>query len=229
MTKKNDKTQSIEDLLGARKKEQARREGISMEDIKKQETSLSNVSKDVEGVRGEGKVVSEEGMVEDIFEDKGAPSPLDRGKLDISKEDITGKREKAGIPKKPEVTKVSETMPQVPETIEESLGTSLDSRTKKKEKVSERTKGEEKIAPSGVSRQTAKATAGPVQVSDDDLQNILNLPQDKQIKMLVEIVMKDGLEKAIETIRKMNEPYLYDLLHDTLVDELYMKLKGPRT
>ncbi|GEM_PF-2913216 len=74
---------------------------------------------------------------------------------------------------------------------------------------------------------TATKSAAPT-VTDADLKNIKNLPQEDQVKMLSEMVMTDGLEKAIAVIKRLQNPYLYDLLHDTLVDELYQKLKGPK-
>ncbi len=60
-----------------------------------------------------------------------------------------------------------------------------------------------------------------------DFAHIKELPRKEQIQVLTEVVMSQGLDKAIATVKKLDNPYLYDLLHDTLVDELYQKLKGP--
>lgn len=65
-------------------------------------------------------------------------------------------------------------------------------------------------------------------VSAADLKNLESLPREEQVKYLTEIVYQKGLDRAIATVQHLNDPYLFDLLHDTLVDELYQKLKGPR-
>ncbi len=52
------------------------------------------------------------------------------------------------------------------------------------------------------------------------------LPKEDQVKVLTNVVYKDGLYKAINTAIKLGDPYLMDLLHDALVDELYAKLKA---
>ncbi len=65
-------------------------------------------------------------------------------------------------------------------------------------------------------------------VSAADLKNLASRPREERVKYLTEIVYQKGLDRAIATVQHLNDPYLFDLLHDTLVDELYQKLKGPR-
>lgn len=65
-------------------------------------------------------------------------------------------------------------------------------------------------------------------VSAADLKNLASRPREEQVKYLTEIVYQKGLDRAIATVQHLNDPYLFDLLHDTLVTELYQKLKGPR-
>ena len=46
----------------------------------------------------------------------------------------------------------------------------------------------------------------------------------KQVKALVVLSFKKGIRHAIAVAEKLNNPYLLDELHDTLVDELYNEL-----
>jgi len=45
-----------------------------------------------------------------------------------------------------------------------------------------------------------------------------------KLQMLVNVAFQDGLAKAIDTARKMNDPYILDALHDALADQLYQEL-----
>jgi hypothetical protein len=49
------------------------------------------------------------------------------------------------------------------------------------------------------------------------------LGEKEKIKHLLEIARKKGLVFAIQVARRMNEPYLLDILHDTLAQEGYYK------
>jgi hypothetical protein len=49
------------------------------------------------------------------------------------------------------------------------------------------------------------------------------LGEKEKIEHLLEIARKKGLIYAIQVARKMNEPYLLDILHDTLASEGYYK------
>ena len=57
-----------------------------------------------------------------------------------------------------------------------------------------------------------------------------NIPKDvekemqEKIQYLVTVAFSFGILKAIEEARKMNNPYILDLFHDTLVDTLYNEL-----
>ncbi|RJQ14047.1 hypothetical protein C4553_01830 [Candidatus Parcubacteria bacterium] len=41
-----------------------------------------------------------------------------------------------------------------------------------------------------------------------------------QLEELVEMAFKEGLAKAVEKARKINDPFLLDKFHDTLTNEL---------
>ena len=49
------------------------------------------------------------------------------------------------------------------------------------------------------------------------------LAEEEKVKHLLEIARKKGLVFAIQVARKTNEPYLLDILHDTLAQEGYYK------
>ena len=57
----------------------------------------------------------------------------------------------------------------------------------------------------------------PVQQTNDE--GVKN-----QVKVLSDIAFEKGLDAAIEEAKKLNNPYILDEFHDTLVDELYKKL-----
>lgn len=56
------------------------------------------------------------------------------------------------------------------------------------------------------------------------------IPEDKQkeihekLQHLVDTAFQNGLLAAIDEARTMNDPYLLDAFHDTLVDKLYQEL-----
>ena len=46
----------------------------------------------------------------------------------------------------------------------------------------------------------------------------------KQLKALVEIAFEQGLKEAVEIAKRLDNAYLLDAFHDTLIDELRKKL-----
>ena len=46
-----------------------------------------------------------------------------------------------------------------------------------------------------------------------------NLSEEK-INSLIEIAFKEGIEKAIKEVQKLNDPYILDEFHDRLIKEL---------
>ena len=54
-----------------------------------------------------------------------------------------------------------------------------------------------------------------------DLQSIMSMDKPKQIKALVYISFKKGIKNAVAVAKQLDDPYLLDEFHDTLVDELY--------
>jgi len=49
------------------------------------------------------------------------------------------------------------------------------------------------------------------------------LGEKEKIERLLDIAREKGLVFAIQVARKMNEPYLLDILHDTLAQEGFYK------
>lgn len=46
-----------------------------------------------------------------------------------------------------------------------------------------------------------------------------NLSEEK-INSLIEIAFKEGIEKAIKEVQKLNDPYILDEFHDRLIEKL---------
>lgn len=119
------------------------------------------------------------------------------------------------------VSKEPETLESIPEAVEVSR--ELDISAKKEEIKAEPV--EETPPPTAPAAQAVSPVEG--YVSGADLKNLENLPREQQVKYLTEVVYQKGLDRAIATVRRLNDPYLLDLLHDTLVDDLFQKLKKP--
>jgi len=67
------------------------------------------------------------------------------------------------------------------------------------------------------------APAGQIQKPSQQIQN---LDPQNQIKALCDLAFQKGLDFSIKTARGLNNAYILDALHDTLIDKLYERLKG---
>lgn len=56
--------------------------------------------------------------------------------------------------------------------------------------------------------------------------SISGIQRQRQVKMLTDLAMERGVHYAISVAKKMENAYVLDELHDTLVDELYEELKN---
>ncbi len=119
----------------------------------------------------------------------------------------------------------TETPEVTPETVEASADAAIAS---KKEEIKAEPVAESLSASAGPVPAPVKTPKVGGYVSAADLKNLESLPRAEQVKYLTEIVYQKGLDRAITTVKNLNDPYLLDLLHDTLVTELFQKLKGPR-
>jgi hypothetical protein len=64
----------------------------------------------------------------------------------------------------------------------------------------------------------------PSTQSPQPVQPIKDLDKESQIKVLCDLAFEKGLDEAIEAAKQLNNPYILDEFHDTLVDELYKRL-----
>ena len=58
-----------------------------------------------------------------------------------------------------------------------------------------------------------------------DLKKIMSMDKPKQVKTLVYLAFKKGVNYATNIANQLKDPYLLDEFHDTLVDNLYDLLK----
>ncbi|MFC1721367.1 hypothetical protein ACFL0Z_00440 [Patescibacteria group bacterium] len=160
--------------------------------------------------------------IDDLLKNKREKAPAGAGLSSTEQPETPAASPTPEKPLAPESTPEATPSPEAPRTLEEEIV------GKEKKKLAE-TEGPQAtsaaVQPATDSDQPSQSA--PV-ISDADLKDIKSLPQEKQVKVLTEMVLTDGLEKALAVTKRLNNPYLYDLLHDTLVDELYQRLKGPK-
>lgn len=56
--------------------------------------------------------------------------------------------------------------------------------------------------------------------------NIKSLDKNQQLQILVNIAFEKGISRAIKVARNLNNAFILDEFHDTLVDRLYNELKS---
>lgn len=81
--------------------------------------------------------------------------------------------------------------------------------------------------PSGAPSPAAPAAALPVideHFHSVKTKELKTYQADKQLKALVEIAFERGLKDAVEIAKRLENAYLLDAFHDTLVDELHKEL-----
>lgn len=61
-------------------------------------------------------------------------------------------------------------------------------------------------------------------VSTEDAKKIQDLDKQNQVKALCDLAFQKGLDQAIKTARDLNNAYVLDEFHDTLIDELREQL-----
>jgi hypothetical protein len=73
--------------------------------------------------------------------------------------------------------------------------------------------------------QTAPPVApAPPKSAPPKKEDLKDLDEDRQIKMLVDLAFQQGIDKAVQAARATGQAYLIDKLHDTLIDELHQQL-----
>jgi len=63
-----------------------------------------------------------------------------------------------------------------------------------------------------------------IQVIDEDAKAIKSYEKNQQLKALVDLAFSKGVQHATEVVRNLDNPYLMDEFHDTLVDKLHEEL-----
>ena len=95
---------------------------------------------------------------------------------------------------------------------------------RKKEKV-EKEKEKIKIIPEKPKKVPPPKVLPLFKIKDEelarDLQSVMALDKPKQVKMLVFLAFKKGINYAANLAMQLRDPYLLDEFHDTLVDHLY--------
>lgn len=98
-----------------------------------------------------------------------------------------------------------------------------------KERPLERVLGAEKPAPSSVSlgQLSPAPTVVPVSVppqAKPEVGDFKNLEKNQQLKNLVDLAFQKGISYAADVARDLDNAYLMDEFHDTLVDKLHKEL-----
>jgi hypothetical protein len=75
--------------------------------------------------------------------------------------------------------------------------------------------------PSSVPSAPAAAPTSPAPPKKEELKD---LNEDRQMKILVDLAFQQGIDKAVQAAKATGQAYLIDKLHDTLVDELHQQL-----
>lgn len=92
---------------------------------------------------------------------------------------------------------------------------------KQKEVVKEREQVQEKQKTEEEALKAKKAPPAKVKKGiADDVAIILALDEPKQIKTLVYLALTKGLHHAYDVARSLDNPYLLDKFHDSLIDEM---------
>jgi hypothetical protein len=62
------------------------------------------------------------------------------------------------------------------------------------------------------------------QVISQNASQIKDQPKERQIQFLTDLALEKGITEAVHVAKSLENPYLIDELHDSLVDNLYNQL-----
>ena len=68
------------------------------------------------------------------------------------------------------------------------------------------------------------ATPMPPPAAAPKKDDLKNLTEDRQMKILIDLAFQQGIDKAVNAAKATGDAYLIDKFHDTLVDELRQQL-----
>lgn len=106
-------------------------------------------------------------------------------------------------------------------TLESTREASQQPEQHEQEKLRE---AEKQVDTDEVSQKTPPPPPSKLMTDQDlvaDLQSVMSLDKPKQVKVLVYLAFKKGVHHAFNVAKKLDDPYLLDEFHDTMVDELY--------
>ena len=69
-----------------------------------------------------------------------------------------------------------------------------------------------------------KATSKVGASSQVRLNDYKKMSRQNQVKMLCQLAFEQGLDEAVKTAKSLDNAYVLDEFHDTLIDELYKRL-----
>lgn len=161
-------------------------------------------------------------MVKSIFKkEKGNLSDGEKGSVLSTedevkklKEELAKKEKELESLKQSEVKKEAKMSP-AEESKEEEI-------KKEEEKIKESSEKPRRIK---LPQKITQPTKSQDDDMDDDLKEIMSMDKPKQIKTLVYLSFKKGVNYAANIASRLKDPYLLDEFHDTLVDNLYDLLK----
>ena len=78
--------------------------------------------------------------------------------------------------------------------------------------------------PLASSQPAVQSPAPPVKPAKKTVADFKNLDKDHQVKVLSTVAFEEGITKAVDLARHLDDAYVLDELHDELVGELYERL-----
>lgn len=72
--------------------------------------------------------------------------------------------------------------------------------------------------------QVEAVSISAAQATRPDTQATQAIDADDQVKILCELAFQKGVDVALKSAQELNNPYVLDEFHDTLVDQLYERL-----
>jgi hypothetical protein len=149
--------------------------------------------------------------------EEGKSNPQDTGRILPTEEEVRRLREEL-LRKEQMLREIREKEQPKPEVAPVEVF------ERKKEKV-EKEKEKIRVMPEKPKKAPPAKVTTPPKIKDADLArdlaSVMALDKPKQVKMLVFLSFKKGINYAANLAAQLKDPYLLDEFHDTLVDHLY--------
>ena len=102
----------------------------------------------------------------------------------------------------------------------------LSKKKREREKKTEEYLSKEKIENDEGAEEEVAIISSPVPLSTDDATD--DTTDDKKVENLIKIVFEQGVKKAVEKVKSLNNPYILDEFHDRLIERLKELEKGEK-